>query len=196
MDLALWTAKAACESPMRPREAALPVEWRVLPGLSPYEYAVAAMEMRVDAIAEGRASEAVWLLEHPPLYTAGTSAKEADLFDARFPIHRAGRGGQFTYHGPGQRIAYAMLDLTRRQRDVRAFVCALEDWLIRSLADLGVAGERREGRVGVWVARPDKPAGAQGEPADLVLAIWSGKEQGGSFTAEDENYFFPLRRIG
>ena len=112
------------------------------------------MESRAEAIAEGRAAERVWLIEHPPLYTSGASAKPADLLDARFPVYRAGRGGQFTYHGPGQRVAYVMLDLKRRRPDVRAFVAALEGWLIDALAALGVEGETREDRVGVWVARP------------------------------------------
>ena len=105
------------------------------------------------AIAEGTASEQVWLLEHPPIYTAGTSARDEDLLEARFPVYRTGRGGQFTYHGPGQRVAYAMLDLKRRKPDVRAYVCDLEEWLIQALAELGVKGERREGRVGIWVQR-------------------------------------------
>ena len=117
------------------------------------------MEARAEAIAAGRAPERVWLLEHPPLYTAGTSARPEDLIDARFPVFRAGRGGQFTYHGPGQRVAYVMLDLKRRRPDVRAYVAALEGWLIDALEAFGVAGETREDRVGVWVARPDKPRG-------------------------------------
>jgi len=118
---------------------------------------VAAMEARAAAIAEGRAGELVWLLEHPPLYTAGVSAKPGDLIDPdRFPVFQSGRGGQFTYHGPGQRVAYVMLDLTRRRRDVRAFVEALEAWLIGALARLEVTGEIRPGRVGVWVARPGR----------------------------------------
>ena len=147
-----------------------PVEWRVAPGLTPYADAVAAMEARAAAIAEGRASEQVWLVEHPALYTAGTSAREGDLIDARLPVHRTGRGGQFTYHGPGQRVAYAMLDLKRRRPDVRAFVGALEGWLIDALASFGVVGERRENRVGVWVARPDKPRGADGAMAEDKIA--------------------------
>ena len=127
------------------------------------------MEERVEAIAAG-GPEAAWLLEHPPIYTGGTSAKDADLLDARFPVFRAGRGGQYTYHGPGQRVVYLMLDLSRRRRDARAFVCALEDWLIASLADLGVTGFRREGRVGVWVARPQKPPSPGDEPAEDKIA--------------------------
>ncbi len=133
-------------------------EWRVLPGLSPYPDTLAAMEAHVAAMAAGQAGEAVWLLEHPPLYTAGTSARDADLLaPGRFPVYRPGRGGQFTYHGPGQRVVYVMLDLTARGRDVRRFVCALEAWVIAALAEFNVTGERRAGRVGVWVARPDKP---------------------------------------
>ena len=148
------------------------VEWAVAPGLTAYEDALREMESRADAIAAGRLGERVWLVEHPPLYTAGTSAKDSDLVDARFPVHRTGRGGQFTDHGPGQRVAYVMLDLDARGRDIRRFVCGLEDWLIAALAQLGVAGGRRAGRVGVWVARPDKARGPGGEAAeDKVAAI-------------------------
>ena len=129
------------------------VEWRVSAGLTPYPEAVRAMEDRAAAIRSGAAGELVWLVEHPPLYTAGTSARETDLLDAaRFPVHRTGRGGQFTYHGPGQRVSYVMLDLETRGRDVRRYVTALEDWLIRALARLDVVAERREGRVGIWIA--------------------------------------------
>jgi lipoyl(octanoyl) transferase len=132
------------------------VAWQTTPGLLPYPEAVAAMEARVAAIRAGAALELVWLVEHPPLYTAGTSAREADLvLPDLLPVYRTGRGGQFTYHGPGQRVAYVMLDLSRRGRDVRCFVHDLEEWLIRALALLGVAGERRAGRVGIWVARAD-----------------------------------------
>jgi lipoyl(octanoyl) transferase len=131
-----------------------PVEWSVSTGLVPYPDAVRSMEERVAAIASGRALEQVWLQEHPPLYTAGTSAKDGDLLDARFPVFRTGRGGQYTYHGPGQLVAYVMLDLNRRGRDVRRFVRDLEEWLIVSLASLDVGGERRPGRVGIWVAGP------------------------------------------
>jgi lipoyl(octanoyl) transferase len=147
------------------------VEWIHLPGLAPYPETLAAMEARVAAIAAGTAPEAVWLLEHPALYTSGTSTDPADLLDARFPVHVAGRGGQYTYHGPGQRVVYVMLDLNRRGRDVRQFVCALENWVIGTLADFNVKGERRTGRVGVWVTRPDK-AGPTGQPAeDKIAAI-------------------------
>ena len=131
-----------------------PVEWAVSQGLVGYEAAVAAMEARAAAIAAGEAPELVWLLEHPPLYTAGVSSKDGDLLDAtRFPVHRTGRGGQFTYHGPGQRVAYVMLDLNARGRDVRAFVRGLEQWIIGALGEFGVPADVREGRVGVWVAR-------------------------------------------
>jgi lipoyl(octanoyl) transferase len=132
------------------------VEWRVSPGLIPYPFAVRSMEETVAAIGHGAASERVWLLEHPPLYTAGTSARDRDLIEPCFPVFKTGRGGQYTYHGPGQRVAYVMLDLNARgRRDVRLFVRDLEEWLIRALARLSVKGERRKGRVGIWVAAPD-----------------------------------------
>jgi lipoyl(octanoyl) transferase len=154
------------------RADAAPVEWRVSPGLTPYADALASMDARAEAIAAGAAREQVWLLEHPPIYTAGTSAKDADLVDARFPVFRTGRGGQYTYHGPGQRVVYVMLDLRRRRPDVRAFVAALEAWIIASLAAFEVKGGRREDRVGVWVSRPDKPRGFSGEVAeDKIAAI-------------------------
>ena len=121
------------------------VEWRVSDGLTPYATALAGMEARAAAIAEGRAAELVWLLEHPPLYTAGTSAKAEDLVEARFPVHATGRGGQFTYHGPGQRVAYLMLDLKRRAPDVRRFVATLEEWLIRTLGGFNVRGRAARG---------------------------------------------------
>ncbi|WP_293369982.1 lipoyl(octanoyl) transferase LipB [Phenylobacterium sp.] len=143
--------------------------WAVSRAPVAYPDAVAAMEARAAAIAEGRAGELVWLLEHPPLYTAGVSAKPADLLDAnRFPVFESGRGGQFTYHGPGQRVAYVMLDLTQRRRDVRAFVAALEAWVIGALWRFNVAGEVREGRVGVWVER--RQAGAPTRE-DKIAAI-------------------------
>jgi lipoyl(octanoyl) transferase len=128
-------------------------EWRISDKPVPYPDALTEMEARAAAIADGTASEMVWLLEHPPIYTAGTSANDADLLDARFPVYHTGRGGQFTYHGPGQRVGYAMLDLKTRKPDVRAYVRDLEQWLIETLALLNVKGERREGRVGIWVAR-------------------------------------------
>jgi lipoyl(octanoyl) transferase len=128
-------------------------DWQTRPGLLPYPEAVDFMEQRVAAIADGLAPELVWLVEHPTIYTAGTSAKDADLLDARFPVYKTGRGGQFTYHGPGQRVGYVMLNLRPRGGDVRQFVHDLEEWLIRTLAQFNVKGERREGRVGIWVAR-------------------------------------------
>jgi lipoyl(octanoyl) transferase len=132
------------------------VEWRVSGAPVPYPQAVAAMEARVAAIADGQAPELVWLLEHPSLYTSGTSGRDSDLLDARFPLFPTGRGGQLTYHGPGQRVAYVMLDLKRRRPDVRAYVAALEQWIIRTLAAFDVRAARREDRVGVWITRPDK----------------------------------------
>jgi lipoyl(octanoyl) transferase len=149
------------------------VEWRFIDGYAPYGETLAAMEARVAKIAAGTAPEAIWLLEHPPLYTAGTSAQPEDLVSPdRFPVYVAGRGGQYTYHGPGQRVAYVMLDLNKRGRDVRKFVCALEKWVIDTLAEFNVTGERRTGRVGVWVVRPDRPASADGSPAeDKIAAI-------------------------
>ncbi|MFT4097733.1 MAG: lipoyl(octanoyl) transferase LipB [Rhodoblastus sp.] len=160
----------AARFPARPGSP--PVEWAVTDALTPYADALAEMETRAAAIARGEAAERVWLLEHPPLYTSGTSAKPGDLLDARFPVFETGRGGQFTYHGPGQRVAYVMLDLKRRKQDVRAFVAALEAWIIGTLAAFNVKGERREDRVGVWTRRPDKPAGPAGEMAeDKIAAI-------------------------
>lgn len=145
-----------------------PVEWAVSEGRVDYEAAVAAMEARAAAIAAGEAAELVWLLEHPPLYTAGVSSKDDDLLDAgRFPVHRSGRGGQFTYHGPGQRVAYVMLDLNQRGRDVRTFVRGLEQWIIGALAEFGIPADVREGRVGVWVERK----GPGGSREDKIAAI-------------------------
>ena len=130
------------------------IEWKISDEPVAYEFALAEMEQRVAAIHEGSARELVWLLEHPPLYTAGTSANSSDLRDPdRFPVHKAGRGGQYTYHGPGQRVAYVMLDLKKRNADIRAFVQDLEDWVVDVLAQYQVKGEKREGRVGVWVDR-------------------------------------------
>ena len=141
--------------------SAFQIEWRTEPGLLPYPQALADMQARVAAIREGTAGELVWLVEHPPLYTAGTSASPTDLQDpTRFPTYDAGRGGQWTYHGPGQRTAYVLLDLhtphgQAKPRDVRSYVAALEEWMIRALASFGVRGERRQGRVGIWVVMPD-----------------------------------------
>jgi lipoyl(octanoyl) transferase len=140
---------------LRGAPSALVPEWRVESALVGYPEAVAFMENRVAAIADGQASELVWLVQHPPIYTAGTSARPSDLLEPRFPVFQTGRGGQFTYHGPGQRVAYVMLDLRQRKMDVRRFVRDLEEWLIRTLARFGVTGERRDGRVGIWVARND-----------------------------------------
>jgi len=149
------------------------VEWKTSEGLVPYRDAEQAMESRVEEILAGTAGELVWLLEHPPLYTAGTSADAADLIDPeRFPVFQTRRGGEYTYHGPGQRVAYAMLDLNLRGRDVRKYVWSLEEWVIRTLAQFNVTGERRQGRVGVWVVRPDRPARPDGQPAeDKIAAI-------------------------
>lgn len=149
-----------------------PVEWVVAEGLVGYDDAVAEMEMRAGLIADGLAPERVWLVEHPPLYTAGTSAKDEDLIaPGRFPVHRSGRGGQFTYHGPGQRVAYVMLDLKRRQPDLRRFVAALESWLIATLDGFNIRGERREDRVGVWVRRPEKAEGSEDKIAAIGIRV-------------------------
>jgi lipoyl(octanoyl) transferase len=156
-----------------PKDASSPVEWLIADGLTGYDEALAFMESRVAAIRDGTARELVWLVEHPPLYTAGTSAKAGDLLVSdRFPVYATGRGGEYTYHGPGQRVAYVMLDLKRRREDIRAFVTALEQWIIATLAAFNVRGERREDRVGVWVARPERPALPDGSPAeDKIAAI-------------------------
>jgi lipoyl(octanoyl) transferase len=147
------------------------VEWIISEGLTDYEEAVAVMEARADAIARGEADELIWLVEHPPLYTAGTSAKVEDLVSPdRFPVHQAKRGGQYTYHGPGQRVAYIMLDVGKRGKDVRAFVCQIENWIIATLDRFNVIGERRAGRVGVWVTRTDKPLQADGNPQEDKIA--------------------------
>ena len=149
-----------------------PVEWVVAEGLVGYEEAVAEMEARAALIADGEARERVWLVEHPPLYTAGTSARDEDLIaPERFPVFRSGRGGQFTYHGPGQRVAYVMLDLKRRQPDLRRFVAALEGWLIGALDDINIRGERREDRVGVWVRRPNKGVDTEDKIAAIGIRV-------------------------
>ncbi len=167
------TERSQISASLLPSVTSPPVEWRIEPGLTPYADALAFMEARAAAIRDGTADELVWLVEHPPLYTAGTSAKPRDLIDpGRFPVFDAGRGGEYTYHGPGQRVAYVMLDLKRRREDVRAFVAALEDWIIGALASFNVRGERRDDRVGVWVARPDRPPLPGGRPAeDKIAAI-------------------------
>jgi len=146
-------------------------EWIVTDGLTDYAPAVAWMETRATAIRDGQARECIWLVEHPPLYTAGTSARPGDLTDpGRFPVHAVRRGGQYTYHGPGQRTAYLMLDVAARGRDVRRFVAEIEAWVIATLAEFGVTGETRPGRVGVWVARPDRPPHADGTPHEAKIA--------------------------
>jgi lipoyl(octanoyl) transferase len=156
---------------LRPDLELAPVEWRLGEGLVPYDDALATMEQRAGAVASGTAPELAWLIEHPPLYTAGTSAKPTDLIEARFPVHQSGRGGQFTYHGPGQRVAYLMLDLRRRGADVRRYVATLEEWLIRTLAAFNVRGERREDRIGVWVRRPDKGEGREDKIAAIGIRV-------------------------
>jgi lipoyl(octanoyl) transferase len=150
---------------------ASPVEWRVSDGLIDYQSALAAMTARAAAIARGEAPELVWLLEHASLYTAGTSARPNELIEARFPVHSAGRGGQFTYHGPGQRVGYVMLDLRRRAPDVRRFVATVEQWLIDALARFNVRGERRDDRIGVWVRRLDKGAGCEDKIAAIGIRV-------------------------
>ncbi|WP_137128849.1 lipoyl(octanoyl) transferase LipB [Rhizobium sp. FY34] len=160
---------------MHPLDGSPPVRWRISDSPVPYEEALAVMESEVAAIAEGTAQELVWLLEHPPLYTAGTSADASDLIQPdRFPVFSTGRGGEYTYHGPGQRVAYVMLDLKRRRQDVRAYVAALEEVIIRCLGSMNVRGERREDRVGVWVRRPEKaplPDGTMAEDKIAALGI-------------------------
>ncbi|MBO0344780.1 lipoyl(octanoyl) transferase LipB [Roseibium limicola] len=155
-----------------PRESSPPVEWVISDDLVPYETAIAEMDRIVAGIAAGELNERVWLLEHPPLYTAGTSAQDSDLVAPdRFPVHKTGRGGQHTYHGPGQRVAYVMLNLKRREPDVRAFVAALEAWIINSLWSYHIRGERREDRVGVWVRRPDRGATVEDKVAAIGIRL-------------------------
>jgi lipoyl(octanoyl) transferase len=154
-----------------PAPAASAVEWRTADAPVPYPEALAVMEARAAAIAAGAACELVWLIEHPPLYTTGTSARSEDLLARHFPVFATGRGGQFTYHGPGQRVAYVMLDLRRRGADIRRFVAGLEEWVIRVLAAFGIIGERREDRIGVWVRRPDKPDGCEDKIAAVGIRV-------------------------
>ena len=154
-----------------PAEPSAGVEWGVTKGSVGYSEALAIMATRAAAIARGEAPELVWLLEHPPLYTAGTSARPEELIEARFPVHSVGRGGQFTYHGPGQRVGYVMLDLKRRAPDVRRFVATLEEWIIRALARFEVHGERRGDRIGVWVRRPDKGQGFEDKIAAIGVRV-------------------------
>lgn len=155
-----------------PQPGSEPVEWVIGEGLVGYDEAVAEMEARAALIADGKARERVWLIEHPPLYTAGTSARDEDLTQPeRLPVYRSGRGGQFTYHGPGQRVAYVMLDLKRRDPDLRRFVAALEAWLIGTLDGFNIRGERREDRVGVWVRRPEKGTEAEDKIAAIGIRV-------------------------
>src|SRR5215472_4122795 len=164
-------SRAGLPAGISPASAETAPEWRVDDAPVPYETALALMEARVAAIAAGEARELVWLIEHPPLYTAGTSARPNDLIAARFPVHVAGRGGQFTYHGPGQRVAYVMLDLKRRGPDIRRFVVTLEEWIIRALAAFNITGERRDERIGVWVRRPDKGPGHEDKIAAIGIRV-------------------------
>jgi lipoyl(octanoyl) transferase len=166
------TATRILERPLAPTTGLPPVEWRPADGLVPYPAALAEMDARVAAILAGEKPELVWLLEHPPLFTTGTGTRAGDLAGAgRFPLFETGRGGRLTYHGPGQRIAYAMLDLRRRGQDLRRYVAGLEEWIIRTLADFGVEGERREDRVGVWVRRPDLGAGREDKIAAIGVRV-------------------------
>ena len=167
------TTRERLGASMLPVVAGPAVEWHASQGLVPYPEAVGRMEAVVADIHAGKASERVWLCEHPPLYTAGTSAQATDLLQAdRFPVFQTGRGGEYTYHGPGQRVVYVMLELKRRKQDVRAYVAALEDWIIAALGEFNIKGERREDRVGVWVQRPDKPPLPDGSMReDKIAAI-------------------------
>jgi lipoyl(octanoyl) transferase len=168
----MTTARDEILKAMLPRGNAQPVEWAVAEGPVDYAQAVAAMERRAAAIRAEGAPERVWLIEHPPLYTAGTNARDGDLIAPdRFPVYRSGRGGQYTYHGPGQRVAYLMLDLNRRRPDLRLFVRALEEWIIRALAALDIRGERRRDRVGIWVPRPDKGADCEDKIAAIGIRV-------------------------
>ncbi|MDY8109581.1 lipoyl(octanoyl) transferase LipB [Fulvimarina sp. 2208YS6-2-32] len=167
------TRLATVAETFRAHEGSAPVAWTIVEGRTPYPDALTMMEAQVAGIDSGTAPETVFLVEHPPLYTAGTRADAADLVDReRFPVFQAGRGGEYTYHGPGQRVAYVCLDLKRRRQDVRAFVAALEAWVIETLAEFHIVGERRETRVGVWVQRPERPPAADGSVAeDKIAAI-------------------------
>ena len=169
---ALTAPAEACEIGNKlARADGRPVQWIISPEPVPYPVALEAMRARAAAIAAGEAEEAIWLLEHPPLYTAGTSAVPEDLLSDRFPVYDAGRGGQYTYHGPGQRVAYVMLDLTQRGRDIRCLVKGLESWVIDTLAAHNITGERREGRIGVWVQRPDKGALTEDKIAAIGVRV-------------------------
>jgi len=166
------TAATILKEPLPRTAGDAPVTWTVAAGLTAYREAVAAMEARVAAVADGSAGEQVWLVEHPPLYTAGASARAEDLLEPeRFPVFQTGRGGEYTYHGPGQRVAYVMLDLNRRGRDLRQFVATLEDWVIAAVDEFGVKAGRRKNCVGVWVDRPDKGAGRQDKIAAIGIRV-------------------------
>jgi len=156
---------------LAPPAGSPPVEWLVSNGAVDYESALATMSARAEAIARGESRELIWLLEHPSLYTAGTGSRPQELIEARFPVHVAGRGGQFTYHGPGQRVAYVMVDLNRRAPNVRSFVATIEEWIIRALAVFKVQGERRQDRIGVWVRRPDKGEGFEDKIAAIGIRV-------------------------
>jgi lipoyl(octanoyl) transferase len=168
----LTNINEACQSGAKLRRPdARTVEWRIFESPLPYEEALVMMDERVAAIAAGEANEAVWLLEHPPLYTAGTSARREDLLNPRFPVYDAGRGGQYTYHGPGQRVAYVMLDLTQRGRDIRCLVQGLEQWVIDTLSAHNINAGRRDGRVGVWVPRPEKGLDSEDKIAAIGVRV-------------------------
>ncbi len=173
MNITASISRNSLAESLPPRRDGRPVEWKISDGQIPYPDALEFMDERVTAIAAGTANECIWLLEHPPLYTAGTSATPDDLADPdRFPVYQTGRGGEYTYHGPGQRVAYVMLDLKAREPDVRRFVTALEAWIIAVLSRFNIRGERRDDRVGVWVPRPEKKPSATGVPAeDKIAAI-------------------------
>ena len=181
-----------------PAPGSPPVEWLVSDDRIDYENALARMTERAQAIARGDTPELVWLLEHPPLYTAGTSSRPDELIDSRFPVHIAGRGGQFTYHGPGQRVGYMMLDLKRRTPDVRRFVATIEEWIIRTLAALGIEAERRNDRIGVWVRRPDKGNGREDKIAAIGIRVqrWVTLHGFALNVAPDLSHFFGIVPCG
>jgi lipoyl(octanoyl) transferase len=154
-----------------PAAGSPPVEWRISGGVVDYESALATMAARATSITQEEACELVWLVEHPPLYTAGTSARAHQLIEARFPVYAAGRGGQFTYHGPGQRVGYLLLDLKRRAPDVRRLVATIEEWIMRTLAAFDVRGERRDDRIGVWVRRPERGESAEDKVAAIGIRV-------------------------
>ncbi|KEG19641.1 lipoyl(octanoyl) transferase LipB [Bartonella bacilliformis] len=168
-----YTSRDYLSYDFKTTEPNLPIEWKISDGLVEYSEALHYMQERIESIYAKTAHEQVWLLEHPSLYTAGTSANKKDLLTPHlFPVYEAGRGGEFTYHGPGQRIAYIMLDLKRRKQDIRAFISALEQWIIQTLAEFNIKGERREDRIGVWVVRPDRPSTTSDIPTeDKIAAI-------------------------